>query len=60
MQKSQKKMTLEQRAKRIAEIDEQIKVLFDELHSLYRDGISTEEHNKLWDMVMADGKSHWS
>ena len=56
----QKKMTLKQRAKRIAEIDEQITVLFDELHSLYRDGISTEEHNKLWDMVIADGKSHWS
>lgn len=53
-------MTLTQRAKRIAEIDEQITVLFDELHSLYRDGISTEEHNKLWDMVMKDGKSHWS
>lgn len=56
----QEKMTLRQRAKRIAEIDEQITVLFDEFHSLYRDGISTEEHNKLWDMVMADGKSHWS
>lgn len=53
-------MTLTQRAKRIAEIDEQITVLFDELHSLYLDGISTEEHNKLWDMVMKDGKSHWS
>lgn len=60
MQKNRKEMTLKQRAKRIAEIDEQITVLFDELHSLYRDGISTEEHNKLWDMVMADGKSHWS
>lgn len=56
----QEKMTLKQRAKRIAEIDKQITVLYDELHSLYRDGISTEEHNKLWDMVMADGKSHWS
>lgn len=55
-----KKLSLRQRAKRIAEIDEQITMLFDELHSLYRDGISTEEHNKLWDMVKADGKSHWS
>lgn len=55
-----KRLSLKQRAKRIAEIDEQISVLFEELHSLYRDGISTEEHNKLWDMVMADGKSHWS
>lgn len=55
-----KKSNLKQRAKRIAEIDEQISALFEELHSLYRDGISTEEHNKLWDMVMADGKSHWS
>lgn len=55
-----KRLNLKQRAKRIAEIDEQISALFEELHSLYRDGISTEEHNKLWDMVMADGKSHWS
>lgn len=60
MESKWKNMTLKQRAKRIREIDEQITVLFDELHSLYRDGISTEEHNKLWDMVMADGKSHWS
>lgn len=55
-----KRLNLKQRAKRIAEIDEQISALFEELHSLYRDGISAEEHNKLWDMVMADGKSHWS
>lgn len=55
-----KRLNLKQRAKRIAEIDEQISALFEELHSLYRDGISTEEHNKLWGMVMADGKSHWS
>lgn len=55
-----KRLNLKQRAKRIAEIDEQISALFEELRSLYRDGISTEEHNKLWDMVMADGKSHWS
>lgn len=54
------KLSLKQRAKRIAEIDEQITVLFEKLHSLYRDGISAEEHNKLWNMVMADGKSHWS
>lgn len=60
MENRLKSMMLTQRAKRIAEIDEQITVLFDELHSLYRDGISTEEHNKLWDMVMKDGKSHWS
>lgn len=60
MENKWKNMTLKQRAKRITEIDEQITVLFDELHSLYRDGISTEEHNKLWDMVMKDGKSHWS
>lgn len=49
-----------QRAKRIAEIDEQITGLFKELHSLYRDGLTTEEHNRLWDMVMSDGKHHWS
>lgn len=60
MENKWKNMTLKQRAKRITEIDEQITVLFDELHSLYRDGISTEEHNKLWGMVMKDGKSHWS
>lgn len=60
MENKWKGMTLRQRAKRIAEIDEQITVLFDELHSLYRDGISTKEHNELWDMVMSDGKPHWS
>lgn len=53
-------MTLKQRAKRITEIDEQITVLFDELHSLYRDGISAKEHNELWNMVASDGKPHWS
>lgn len=60
MKQKKKNLSLKQRAKRIAEIDEQITVLFEELHSLYRDGISTEEHNKLWEIVMADGKSHWS
>lgn len=39
MENKWKNMTLKQRAKRITEIDEQITVLFDELHSLYRDGI---------------------
>lgn len=34
MESKRKGMTLRQRAKRIAEIDEQITVLFDELHSL--------------------------
>ncbi len=58
--KQTKKLSLKQKAKRIAEIDEQITVLFEELHSPYRDGISTEDHNKLWDIVMSDGKSHWS
>lgn len=60
MQENRKHMTLKQRAKRIAEIDEQITLLFDELHGLYRDGLTSDEHNKLWDMVMRDGKSHWS
>lgn len=60
MENKWKGMTLKQRAKRITEIDEQITVLFDELHSLYRDGISTKEHNELLNMVASDGKSHWS
>lgn len=54
------KKSLRQRAERISEIDKQISVLFEELHSLYRDGLTTEEHNKLFDMVMSDGKPHWS
>lgn len=52
--------SLRQRAKRIAELDEQIAALFEELHILYRDGLTTNEHNKLWNMVMSDGKAHWS
>lgn len=49
-----------QRAERIRELDKQITVLFDELRPLYRDDITTEEHNKLFDMVASDGKPHWS
>lgn len=60
MHQKQRKMTLKQRAKRIAEIDIQLSALFEELHSLYRDGLTTEEHNKLWEMVMSDGEPHWS
>lgn len=51
--------TLSQRAVRIREIDKQITALFDELRSLYRDGITQEEHNRLFDMVVSDGESHW-
>ena len=60
MTKMREGQSLRQPANRIAELDAQITALFDELHALYRDGLTTEEHNKLWDMVMSDGKSHWS
>lgn len=53
------KRTLKQRAERIREIDKQITALFDELHSLYRDGITQEEHDRLFNMVTNDGESHW-
>lgn len=60
MTKMREGQSLRQRANRIAEFDAQITALFDELHALYRGGLTTEEHNKLWDMVMSDDKSHWS
>lgn len=53
------KMSIRKRAERIREIDKQITALFDELHSLYRDGITQEEHNRLFNMVVNDGESHW-
>lgn len=55
----QKEMSLEQRMIRIREIDEQLTLLHNEQQELYRNGLTTEEHNILFDMVMADGKSHW-
>ena len=53
------KMKLTDRVKRIREIDKQITALMDELHSLYYDGLTTAEHNRLYDKVMSDGESHW-
>ena len=52
-------MKLIDRVKRIREIDKQITALMDELHSLYYDGLTTAEHNRLYDKVMSDGESHW-
>lgn len=53
------KMTLRKGAERIREIDKRITALFNELHSLYRDGITQEEHVRLFNLVTNDGKSHW-
>ncbi len=52
--------TLEERDKKIRQIDETLNKLHDELRSLYYVGLSTEKRNKLWDMVRSDHKPHWT
>ena len=58
--KTAKKMTLKERAKRISELDVEQSRICEERDRLYYEGLTNDEHNKLWDMVMSDGKSHWS
>lgn len=55
---SKKSMSLKDRCIRIRQIDEVQIRLSNERHELYYDGLTVEQHNKLWDMVMADGKPH--
>lgn len=43
----------------ILEIDRRITSMFYELHSLYKEGLTIDEKNELWNIVMSDGKSHW-
>ena len=45
--------------KRIREIDEQIRLLFEEKEKIV-DKYSREDQNKLHDKVWADGKPHYS
>lgn len=51
--------TLKQRVERIREIDQELTKLFAELHKEYYEDLSMEEHNRLFDMVSADGKPHY-
>jgi uncharacterized tellurite resistance protein B-like protein len=44
--------------KRLREIDIEITRLFDEQREI-KSNLTTEERNKVFDMVMSDGKSHW-
>lgn len=53
-------MPLKKRCERIREIDDALKQLFKEQYKLYHDGLTIEQHNKLHDMVMSDGESHFS
>lgn len=44
--------------KRIREIDEELNHLVREKDEL-KSNLTLEERNKVFDMVMSDGKSHW-
>ena len=49
---------LQERAKRIQELDELIHTLCNERDQLMYGGLTRQEHNDLVDLVRADGKSH--
>lgn len=53
------KKLLRWRCGRIREIDAEIAELFKEHRRLYYEGLTMEQHNKLFDMVTQDGKSHY-
>ena len=49
---------LQERVKRIQEIDNLIHLLYTERDQLMYEGLTREQHNELFDLVRADGKSH--
>lgn len=49
---------LQERAKRIRELDELIHTLCNERDQLMYGGLTRQEHNDLVDLVRADGKPH--
>ena len=51
---------LKDRATRIQDIDTLMHALCEERDRLMYDGLSREDHNKLVDLVRADGKSHFA
>lgn len=51
---------MKDRATRIQDIDSLMHLLCEERDRLMYDGLSTEEHNRLVELVRADGKSHFA
>lgn len=51
--------TLKARCERLREIDVELSRLFDERRAVAEEGLSQEQRNKLFSMVMSDGKPHW-
>lgn len=51
-------MSLKERCIRIRQIDELSIILSKERDELYHSGLTIEQHNRLFDMVEADGKPH--
>lgn len=45
-------------AARLQEIDEQLRALFSRRQKII-DALTLEERNKMFDLVMSDGKSHY-
>lgn len=56
----EKTINFNQRIKRIEEINAQITDLVEELYGLYKDHLSPEERNKLWNRIDSDPKSYWN
>lgn len=52
-------MTIEERVKRIRELDQQQDAIDKEKDKLYKEGLTREQHNKLIQQVMDDRQSHW-
>ncbi len=49
---------LEKVVDELLEIDEQLHILFNKRDEI-QSKLTTEERNKVFDMIMSDGKSHW-
>lgn len=56
---SKKYRTLRARCERLREIDAELSHLHDERSAIATEGLTQEQRNKLFDMVMSDGKPHW-
>lgn len=51
--------TLDERCRRIREIDMVFEELFREHQALYRRGLNRRLQRRLREMVWSDGKTHW-
>lgn len=52
--------TIKARCERLREIDVELSRLHNEREAIATEGLTQEQRNKLFDMVMSDGKSHWT